>query len=84
MIDPAALAGRFRAVGLERSGGWVLVALLAADVAMVTRSTDVPNGSGIPYWGVWLVAVALALAATLLGAMRRAASDTSPEPVGQS
>jgi len=72
MIDPAALAGRFRAVGLERSGGWVLVALLAADVAMVTRSTDVPNGSGIPYWGVWLVAVALALAiASLLAARLR-------------
>ncbi len=34
--------------------------------------------------GIFIGPVALALAATLLGAMRRAASDTSPEPVGQS
>jgi hypothetical protein len=68
----SALAGRLRAVDLAGSSGWLLVALLAADVVVVTRSTDAPNGSGIPYWGVWLVAVAATLAvASLLSARLR-------------
>lgn len=38
----------------------------------VTRSTDVPNGSGIPFWAVWLAVVATTfIAATLLAARFR-------------
>ena len=63
---------RLRRASLEGAGGWLLAALLAADVAVVTRSTDVPNGSGIPYWAVWLVAAVAALGvASLLTAHLR-------------
>lgn len=66
---------RARAVDLAGPGGWLLVAMFAAYVAVVTRSTDVPNGSGVPYWAVWLVAVAAALAvASLLAANLRPAA----------
>jgi hypothetical protein len=66
------LTGIVRTIDLERSGGWALVAVLAVEVMVVTRSTDVPNGSGIPYWGVWLVAVAASLVvASLLAAHLR-------------
>jgi hypothetical protein len=53
-----------RSAGLTSAGPgtWLLVAVLAAEVVVVTRSTDFPNGSGVPYWGVWLVGVAAALA----------------------
>ena len=66
---------RPRAVDLAGPAWWLLVALLGADIAIVTRSTDVPNGSGIPYWAVWLVAVAAALVvANLLAAHLRPAA----------
>ncbi len=73
MIDRrSALAAGARTIDLRGPGGWVLVALLAADVVVVTRSTDAPNGSGIPYWGAWLVAVVTTLAvASLLAARLR-------------
>ena len=77
----AALAGRLRDAGLEGSGGWVLVALLVADVVVVTRSTDVPNGSGIPYWGVWLAAAAASLAVASLLAARLRPSKPWLRPV---
>jgi hypothetical protein len=73
VIDrPSGRARSARSVDVAGWGGWLLGALLAADVVVVTRSTDVPNGSGIPYWGVWLAAVAAALAvASLLAARLR-------------
>jgi hypothetical protein len=37
------------------------VAALAAEIVFVTRSTDFPNGSGIPYWVVWIGATAVTL-----------------------
>jgi hypothetical protein len=51
---------------------WLAVAALAADVVNCTTATDFPNGSGIRYWVVWLVAGSLALvAAALLVALVR-------------
>jgi hypothetical protein len=42
---------------------WLAVAVLAADVVSCTTATDFPNGSGVRYWVVWLVAGGLALVA---------------------
>jgi hypothetical protein len=48
---------------------WLSAIALAADILLVTRSTDVYGGTGIPYWATWLalatagVAVGLPLAA---------------------
>jgi hypothetical protein len=57
------------------------MALLTADVVLVTRSTDVPNGSGIPYWGVWLVAVMATLGVASLLATRFRPTAPSLRPV---
>ena len=74
------LASRPRHLRLDGTGGWLLVAVLAADVAVVTRATDVPNGSGIPYWAVWLVAVAatLAILSLLVARLRPTAPRLRP------
>jgi hypothetical protein len=69
-MERLSLASRPRHLRLDGTGGWLLVAMLTADVAVVTRATDVPNGSGIPYWAVWLVAVAATLAILSLLAAR--------------
>ena len=72
MIERLRGSIRLRGPSWDGSGGWLLVAVLAADVLFVTRSTDVPNGSGIPYWGVWLVAAVASLGvASLLTARFR-------------
>ncbi|MGD0863615.1 MAG: glycosyltransferase family 87 protein [Candidatus Limnocylindrales bacterium] len=64
------LAGGGLRSDLAGPGGWLLVALLAAEILVVTRSTDVPNGSGVPYWEVWLVGGAATLAVASLVAAR--------------
>ena len=50
-----------RHLPLDGMGGWLLVAFLAADLLNVTTHTDIPNGSGVRYGVVWLVAAAVAL-----------------------
>ncbi len=81
MNDRHGLARPSVTVELAKRRDWALVALLAADVIAVTRSTDVPNGSGIPYWAVWLAAVAIALAAAGLLSAHLRPSDPWLRPV---
>jgi hypothetical protein len=64
-------------------GGWLVALLLGLDVVAVTRSTDVPNGSGIAFPAVWLAAVAamVAVAGLLCARFRPGAPRLRPVEV---
>jgi hypothetical protein len=68
---------------LGGSGGWLLVALFSAEVVVVTRTTDVYGGWGIPYWGAWLVVAAatIAVASLLVAHLRPSAPRLRPVEV---
>ena len=69
------LQDTLRHMPLDGMGGWLLLALLAADILTLAWNTDFPNGSGVNYRVVWFAAGAMALlAASLLAARFRPAA----------
>jgi hypothetical protein len=61
---------------LDGRAGWLLPAILAADAIVATWGMDVPNGSGVRYWIVWLAVSALALGGAAL--LRRRLRPAGP------
>jgi hypothetical protein len=59
---------RLPGLPLDGRAGWLMVAALAADAVASTWSTDVPDGSGVRYWIVWLGVSAVALGLAAAGA----------------
>jgi hypothetical protein len=71
---------RLRRLRLDGRAGWLLAAALTADLLVSTWGTDVPNGSGVRYWLVWLAASAavLVIAAAAVRRLRPGGSRLRP------
>ena len=68
-------------LSLSGLGGWLLFAVLAADVLRAAPGASVPSGSGFPFWAACVIGTVTALAIATLLAARLRPSDPWLRPL---